>query len=89
MKNDIAIFISQYLHTLNNLLMIINGKIEILNFKEPRNEYDIMLTKLNQINKLNLILNKFREQIEEEKFEVNRNEIFNELDEYSNKIKKK
>ncbi len=72
MKDDVATFISQYLHTLNNLLMIINGKIEIINFKEPRNEYDIMLTKLNQINGLNSILNKLKEQIEEEIFEENK-----------------
>ena len=59
-KEIIEKIFSQYIHTLNNLIMVINGKVEILNFHEQKDEYKVILRKVNEIISLNELFSEFR-----------------------------
>lgn len=61
-KDIVEQIYSQYTHTLNNLIMVINGKVEILNFHEQKEEYKIILRKINEIIALNEIFGEFRRE---------------------------
>ncbi|HFD04631.1 MAG TPA: hypothetical protein ENJ25_00625 [Firmicutes bacterium] len=65
-KDIIEQIFSQYIHTLNNLIMVINGKVEILNFHDQKEEYKIILRKINEIITLNEIFGQFRNEFKGE-----------------------
>ncbi len=87
-KDLIELIFSQYIHTLNNLIMVINGKVEILNFHENKDEYKVILRKINEIIALNELFREFRKKFHEEGNDEDLKSILKKIQDFGEEIKK-